>query len=242
MILRKTGMALKETGKFQEALSYMGQARAISGPFLAADPDDTRAGNDLLAVVENEAECFEDRAEGIFTEERMDRKADAAAALRTLSEARSLSEHLLQTQPGNTNWRSTLGLVLIRISQQQRRLQQADAAMKTAARGVAILKAVGKQQDAQGFDLDAVATGLTIVEPRQLRDPKLAVECAERMDESSHHQKPGFLLTLAHAYRAAGQLEKARAAAREGLGLLPSLTADTVPSRIRKLLQAELTE
>jgi tetratricopeptide (TPR) repeat protein len=241
-LFRKTGMALKEIGRYQEALSYMKQARAIQEPFLTADPNDTRAENDSLALVENEAECFEDRAEGIFAEKKSDSTADAADAIRTLSEARSLSEHLLQTQPGNANWRSTLGLVLIRISLQQQRLHQSRSALEKAARGVAILKAVAKQQDAKGSDLDAVATGLTIVEPKELRDPTLAVECAERMVESSHHQKPGFLLTLAHAYRAAGQPEKARTAAKEGLGLLPSLTADTVPSRIRKKLQAELSE
>ena len=60
------------------------------------------------------------------------------------------------------------------------------------------------------------------------------------MVEMSHHQKPGFLLTLVRAYRAAGQLEKASAAAKEGLALLPVQTPTTVPSRIRKQLQAEL--
>jgi tetratricopeptide (TPR) repeat protein len=234
-------MALKEIGKYQEALSYMERARAIAGPFVAKDPNDTRAANDFLALVENEAECFEERAEGIFAEKKINSKADAVDAIRILSEARSLSERLLQTQPGNANWRSTLGLVLVRISLQQKRLRLFDAARETASRGVAILKAVARQQDAQGFDLDAVATGLTIVEPEQFRDPKLAVECAERMVESNHHQKPGFLLTLAHAYRGIGQPEKARAAAKEGLALLPIMTADRVPSRIRKEL-SELAE
>ena len=238
-LLRKTGMALKEIGKYQEAISYMEQAKAIAGPFVAKDPNDTRAANDFLALMENEAECFEERAEGIFSEKKVDLKADTIDAIRTLSEARSLSEHLLLTQPRNANWRSTLGLVLVRLSLQQKRLRQFDAARETAARGVGILQAVAKQEDAQGFDLDSVATGLTIVEPEQFRDPKLAVECAERMVEKNHHQKPGFLLTLARAYRVAGQPEKARSAAKEGLSLLPRLTANTIPSRVRKKLQAE---
>jgi predicted Zn-dependent protease len=91
-------------------------------------------------------------------------------------------------------------------------------------------------------DLDAVATGLTLVIPTRLRDPQLAVECAERMVEMSHHQKPGFFLTLARAYRAAGQPEKAGEAAKEGLALLPAAAAATVPSRIRMQLQAELAQ
>jgi eukaryotic-like serine/threonine-protein kinase len=241
MILRKTGMALKEIGSYREALSFMEKARAIAEPLLNRDPSDTRAANDLLALMENEAQCFEERAAGVFPEKKVDSMADAGAAVRTLSEARALSERLLQTQPGNANWKSTLGLVLVRISLQQKAFRQFDAARETAARGVAILKEVAGQKDVQGFDLDSVATGLTIVEPRQFRDPNLGVACAERMVESSNHQKPGFLLSLARAYREAGQPGKARVAAEEGIKLLPTPAANTVPSRIRKQLLAELS-
>jgi tetratricopeptide (TPR) repeat protein len=223
-MIRKTGMALEAVGKYREALSYMEQAKAISLPFLAADPNDPRAGNDLLAISDNEAECFENRAQGVFTEEPANRTADAASALKSLSEARSRTEHLLQIEPDNVHWRSELGLLLIRISRQQRALHQTEGTLELATRGVAILKGVGKQPNAQGFDLDAVSTGLTMVMPVQLRDPHLAVEYAERMVDKSHHEKPGFLLTLARAYRAAGQPEKARAAAKEGLALLPTAT------------------
>ncbi len=236
--LRKYGMALKEAGRYREALSYLERAKAIQERFFAADPNDVRAGNDVMTVLENEAECFEDRAEGVFTEGRTDPMADAASALKTLSEARSVTEHLLQGEPDNINWESTLGLILIRMSEQQRALHRTQGTLELAARGAAILKAVGKKKDAQGFDLDQVATGLTMVMPVGLRDPGLAVECSERIVEMSHRRKPGFLLTLALAYRAAGQPAKARAAAKEGLSLLPA----AVPSRVRKQLQAELAQ
>jgi hypothetical protein len=127
------------------------------------------------------------------------------------------------------------------MSVQQSALHQPQKALESATKGVAILKAAGKRQNAPGFDLDAAATGLIIVMPARLREPSLAVEFAERMVEKSHHQKPGFLLTLAQAYRISGQPEKARATAWEGLALLPSAT-NTVPSRVRKQLQAELAE
>ncbi|HEY1206844.1 MAG: serine/threonine-protein kinase [Bryobacteraceae bacterium] len=237
-VLRKYGMALKEVGRYQEALSYLERVKPVSQGFLAADPNDARAGHDLMVILENEAECFEDRAEGVFTEERADRTADAASALKTLSEARSVTEHLLQIEPDNLHWRSTLGLLLIRTSLQQRALHRTQGTLELAARGVAILKAVGKQQNGFGYELDEVATGLTTVMPERLRDPPLAVEYAQRMVDMSHHRKPGFLLTLARAYRAAEQPEKARAAAAEGLALLPA----TARSRVRKQLQAELAE
>jgi tetratricopeptide (TPR) repeat protein len=219
-------MALKEAGEYQEALSYMEQVKPMTQRFLAADPNDTRAGNDLLAVLENEAECFEERGQG----------ADAISALTTLSEARLLLEHLLQIEPDNLHWRSTLGLVLIRMSLQQQALHRTEGTAELAAKGVAILKAAGKQPNAQGFDLDQVATGLVIVKPVQFRDPGFAVECAQRMVELSHHRKPAYLLTLAHAWRAAGHPDNARVTAIEGLALLPA----TAHSRVRKELQAEL--
>ena len=239
-LLSKNGLALKEVGRYREALTYLANAKGMDQPFLVADPSDIRAANDLLSILENEAECFEDRAEGVFIEGKTDRKADAASALRVLSEARSLTEHLLQPKPDNLYWRSTLGLLFVRMGIQQTTLHQTQEALESARKGLTILKAVAEEQNAQGFDLDAVATGLTKVMPARLRDPQLAVECAERMVKMSHHQKPGFLLTLARAYRAAGEFEKAHAAAKEGLALLPAITPKTVSSRIRNQLQAEL--
>jgi tetratricopeptide (TPR) repeat protein len=237
--LENNGVALKEVGRYKEALSYLEQARAIVQPFLAADPNDMRTTADLTEILEHEAECFEERAERVFTSEPADRTGDAANALKSLAEARSLHEHLLRIEPDHINSRSDLGLLLVRVSLQQGVLDRAQEALESATRGVAILKAVGRQPNAQGFDLDLVATGLTIVLPVQLRDPQFAVNSAERTVEMSHRREPNFLLTLARAYRAAGQAEKARAAAKEGLGLLPSATPATVPSRIRKQLQAE---
>jgi serine/threonine protein kinase len=241
-MIRKSGVALKEVGRYREALSYLEQVKTMLQPFFAADPNDTRAGNDLLATLDNEAECYEDRAQGVFTEEPANRTADAASALKSLSEARSLTEHLLRIEPDNVFLRSTLGLLLVRMSRQQQALHQTQGTLELAARGVAILKAVGKQPNVQGSELDAVSTGLTMVMPVQLREPQLAVEYAARMVDKSHREKPGFLLTLARACRAAGQPENARAAAKEGLALLPAATPATVPSRIRKQLQAELVE
>jgi len=239
-ILRKNALALKEVGRYQESISYMEQVKPMTEQFLAADPNDARAENDLLVVFENEAECFEDRANQVFTEGKVNPDVDAANALKHLSKALSLTEHLLQINPDNVYWRSTQGLLLIRMSLQQRALHETRAALESAAEGVAILKAVGRQQNAQGDELDAVATGLTIVMPERFRDPHLAVECAERMVNMSHHRKPGFLFTLARAYRIDGQLDKARATANEGLSLFPAAT--TLPSRIRKQLQKELGE
>jgi hypothetical protein len=67
----------------------------------------------------------------------------------------------------------------------------------------------------------------------------LAVACAERTVALSHRQLPSYLLTLAQAYRASGQIEKARATANEGLALLPALQPGSVKPKIRKLLEIQ---
>jgi hypothetical protein len=48
-----------------------------------------------------------------------------------------------------------------------------------------------------------------------------------------------LLPTLAQAYRAAGQIEKSRATAKEGLALLAPLQTGGAKPRLRKLLEIQ---
>lgn len=132
-----------------------------------------------------------------------------------------------------------LGSTLIRISLQQQVLDQPQGALERAAKGVALLKDVGRHKDAAGFELDNAANGLLIVQPPQLQDPGLAVGYAERMVELSGHRKPSYLLTLATAYYAAGQPGKGRAAALEGIALLPAPGPTVIPSRLALQLREQ---
>jgi hypothetical protein len=68
---------------------------------------------------------------------------------------------------------------------------------------------------------------------------QFAVSCAEREVAMSHGKMPFRLLTLAQAYRASGEIQKSRAAAKEGLALLPTLPPGSVKPNIRKLLEIE---
>jgi len=166
--------------------------------------------------------------------------ADAENALKVLSEQRSLLEEILLIEPHNGNWESKLGMVLIDIGRQQLARQRPKESMELARKGLAILKEVARRPDVQAYQLFDVATGLITVEPAELREPDLAVEYSDRIVEASSRHNPEFLLTLAEAYRAAGQSAKARAAAKEGLSLLPPETSVTVMSRVRKLLHKQI--
>jgi hypothetical protein len=55
----------------------------------------------------------------------------------------------------------------------------------------------------------------------------------------NHRQSPSELLILAEAYRAAGQIDKSRAAAEEGLALLSPFQPGSVKPNIRKLLEIQ---
>jgi hypothetical protein len=88
--------------------------------------------------------------------------------------------------------------------------------------------------------LDQAANAFLTAEPASLRNPQLAISCAEREVALSHGSMPSRLLTLAQAYRVSGQLEKSRATAKQGLALLPVLQPGSVKSNIRKLLENEM--
>jgi tetratricopeptide (TPR) repeat protein/predicted Ser/Thr protein kinase len=234
--------ALKEIGRYREALAALQQGAFISRELLAADPKNIRAVQDVEAGLSRQAECYQERAAGIFGEEGANRMSDAASALGVLSEQRSRLEEILRVEPHNANWESKLGVVLIDMGRQQRALQHPDGSMELAQKGIAILKEVASRPGAQSYQLFDAANGLITVEPAELREPALALKYAQRTVEMSSRRNPEFLLTLADAYRAAGQPARARAAAEEGLALLPPETSSTVMSRVRKLLHAQIDE
>jgi non-specific serine/threonine protein kinase/serine/threonine-protein kinase len=232
--------ALIEIGRYREALAVLEPGQVIYHELLAADPKNIRAVQDVEAGLSREAECYQERAAGIFAEAGANRMADAASALKVLSEQRSMLEEILRIEPHNANWESHLGIVLIDMSRQQRALRRPEGSLELARKGIATLKEVAQRPDVQAYQLFDAANGLITVEPATLREPALAVNYAERIVEMSSHHNPEFLLTLANAYRAAEQPAKARTAAREGLALLPPETSATVMSRVRKQLHQQM--
>jgi NifU-like protein involved in Fe-S cluster formation len=75
----------------------------------------------------------------------------------------------------------------------------------------------------------------TAKDSRGDRQTQLGLVDAYNDIELSRRKVPSMLLTLAQAYRAAGQIEKSRATAKEGLALLPG----SVKPRLRKLLEIQ---
>jgi serine/threonine protein kinase len=232
--------ALKEIGQYRAALAALAESLAIQESLLAADPNNLRAIQDVYAGLTRVAECYQERAAGIFSDPRANKLSDAASALAVLRQEQSLLEQIIRIDRTSHQWLPQLGLVLIDMGRQQRALHQPDGSVKLAQQGLALLREEGRRPDAKAFQLLDVVTGLITVEPPSLREPALAVQYAERMAQMTAHRNPEILLALSQAYSAAGQPAKASATAREGLALLPPETRATVPSRVRKLLKAQI--
>ena len=106
-----------------------------------------------------------------------------------------------------------------------------------SASGLATLKELAAKNPDSILILDSEVAALLTVKPLTLRDPQLAVACAQREVLLTKRTEQDVLLSLAQAYRSAGQFEQSRATATEGLALLLPLTAGTPASRTRKLLE-----
>lgn len=87
--------------------------------------------------------------------------------------------------------------------------------------------------------LYSVAHVYLYVKPSSLRDPQFALHCARRAVERSFGISPEMQLTLAQAYRAAGQIANGREAAQKGLAGLPAQRPNEPELRLRKLLEIE---
>jgi hypothetical protein len=110
-----------------------------------------------------------------------------------------------------------------------------------AATSIIELRKLASRPDASSEILYRAAFVMVSVLPSRLRDSRLAVQYAERLAASSHHQDPNSLLLLAEAYLEDGQVEKADATAHEGLSRLTQQPPGVPAVRCRVLLEYTLT-
>lgn len=239
---RKLGLALTETGDYPQALDAFKRARGAYDQFAAADPKDTRAQYDLVVELNNEALTYIDMLDPVLNPHQEGQQEHAKQAGELLERTIKTLEHLVALEPGRLNWATNLAYnkVLAGTLKQGQR-DHAEGAQQ-AASGLASLRACALEPDASIPALDMAASTLLTVRPARLRDSELALQFAERLVTLTHRRKPNFLLLLAQACHAAGQIEKARATAKEGLVLLPSTQPGVSKPRLRRLLELEARE
>jgi len=239
MLMRKRALALKELGAYAQAVPWFEKAFETQKQLVAVDPRDLRAVADVAVLLDDEASSYEDAANPALTAAPGDRRRNLLAAEGALEQAVAADEQLVKQDSGNEKWREDLAHQQVRLGTVREMLGPPGNSTALARKGLAVLKTLADQDQASLLTLDLAVSSTLSVEPRSLRDPKAAVVWAERGVALSHRRTPEWLLLLAQAYHTAGEIEKGRSAATEGLGLLPTLQPGATKPRIRKLLEME---
>jgi eukaryotic-like serine/threonine-protein kinase len=238
-LLRKKAMAMRELGEYSQAAPLLDQALTIQKQIAAADPKDTRSLFDVYVDLTQAAENYEDAADpALATDPRISRR-NLALAAPLLKQAESIALQLLKQNPSNDDWKASLADVQVRLGTIEQNLNTSDDSAALSAAGLATLKELTAKHGDSVLIFDMEAAALLNVKPQTLRDPAWAIACTQHEALLTKRKQPSVLLSVAQAYRSAGQIEKARAAASEGLALLPNVNAGAAMTRTRKLLQLE---
>lgn len=238
-LVRKKATAMRELGLYTQAIPLFAKALAIQEHISTADPNDSRSLFDVYVDLTQEAYDYEYAADPSLEPDPQKRRRESSLAEPLLKEAESVALQLVKQNPANDDWKAGLADVQVRLGTAERQLKSSGHADKLSASGLATLKELGAKHPDSPWMLNYEIAALLSIEPLALRDPKLAIACAEREALLTKRKQPGALLSVAQAYRAARQMEPARAAAKEGLALLPPLSAGAPMSRTRRLLEFE---
>jgi len=237
MLERKEADALSELGEFTQADAIFNRVIEAQGKLAAADTADLRARADLEVVLADDAVALQDAANPALVASQSDRARSLAASAKMWTRVVEITEKMLQQDSSNDNWKSVLADAEMHLGTTQALLHADGAAV--AAKGIAAMKELAKEQSASVMTLDQTASDFAHMEPVSLRDPQFAVSCAERAAAMSRRRRAPLLLTLAQAYGAAGQQDESRATANEALALLPPLPPGAAKGNLRRLLEIE---
>lgn len=238
-VVRKKATAMRELGEYAQAIPLFDQALAIQKQIAAADPNDNRSLFDVYVDLTQKAYDYEYAADPALEADPQKRRRDLALAIPLLKEAQSIAVQLLKQTPSNEDRKASLADVQVRLGTAETELQTSGDAEKLAATGLVTLTGLAAKHPDSVLMLDFAVAALLTVKPATLRDPKLAIVCAEREALLTKRKQPSALLSVAQAYRSAGLNKQARTAAHEGLALLPFVSASAPIPRTRKLLELE---
>jgi len=236
-LLENEAVALVQLQEFSRSIEIFHEAARIDQRLAAGDPQDWRALADLEDINNQEAAAFEAAADPALAVVPSERRRNLAAAEKLLIQVVSMMDRAVKRDPGNEGWKAIQADAQVRLGTIQSILRSSGAPGELARTGIASFRLLTKRDQASPIILNTAAKAFLKVEPDVLRDPQLAVACAERAVALSHRQTPSMLLTLAQAYCASGQIEKCKAMAHEGLALLPVLQPGSVKPNIRRLLE-----
>ncbi len=243
MMQRKEANALEMTGRYGESYGLYDQVRRAQQDLADQDPQDLRALSDLQVILNDEAGTYDDEAGDTLAPPQRTEKERHTYLIHgrdLYAQCVSLFDRMLKRDPTNANWRVQQAYAEVKVGSMSQQLHEAGDGASLSRKGMATLKELAAKPDASVMVLDYAFDAALIVEPVELRDPPFALACAEREVALGHRQIPSGFLALARSSRAAGQVGKAHAAAKDGLALLPAPRPGEGKGRIQKLLEAEL--
>ena len=238
-VLHREAIALNELGEYKKAIDLYREVLQSDQKWQAADPLDWRPYDDLISDLMDEANGYEYAADPDLAAAPEDRRRNLAAAADLFARALPLVEKVLRHEPSSDDWNETLAEVQVHMGAVRTGLgSPADGAVFIKT-GLASLKKLADRADSPPATLQETAQSFLLADAQAHEDSRLVVSFAERAVQLSHRQSPSMLLTLAQAYRAAGQSDKSRATAREALALLPAEQPGSAKPRLRKLLEIQ---
>jgi non-specific serine/threonine protein kinase/serine/threonine-protein kinase len=242
IVQRKQAAALSELGQYAQAAPLFEEAVQTFQHYAALDakgPIDVHAAGDLKRALLDEATGYEYAADPQLAARPADRRINLLKAEQIYERAAAILAKIVQQEPLNQDWKVEAAWLQVRIASLQQILHTGANAEGQSKAALSILKSIAEKDKASSMVLDRSVTAILNVEPDSLREPKLAVAWSERGVALTHRKVATWMLSLAQAYRASGQTEKARATAKEGLALLPNPQPGDPKSWIRKLLEYE---
>jgi tetratricopeptide (TPR) repeat protein len=238
-LLQDEADVLVDLGEYSEAHALYAQVAETVQHLTALDPLDLRALFDLQTVLNQQAIAYETAADPDLSVTPADRRGNLAAAEKLMTQEIAVLQKMIKQDPSNEEYAPVLANTQVHLGTARAILHISADAAAISKTGIASLKSLAAQDQASPTILNQAADDLLMVEPASLREPITAVSYAGRAVALTHGKAPSMLLTLAQAYRAAGQVEKSRATAKEGLALLPALQPGSVKPNVRKRLEKE---
>ncbi|MGA3373084.1 MAG: serine/threonine-protein kinase [Terracidiphilus sp.] len=239
MLTLDEARALVDLGRYSEANELLAQSIQALQRLVAADPQDLRALGDLNSGLTQASYDYVAEADPALALPAGDRRQALTSAEKSLTEEIVVTEKLMKQAGGQEQWGPFLADAQLELGSIQSMLHREGNLVERVKKGLAIFRDLVKKDWNSPSILDDAAQDFLYAEPASLKDPKLAVSCAERAVALSYRRVPSKLLTLAQAYRATGQPKKSRAVAKEGLALLTPLPPGSAKPRIQKLLEIQ---
>jgi hypothetical protein len=237
-LLRKQGVAYSALGDDSLAFESLAEAEKIYRDLAAKDTKDLRAEEDLGILLQDEADAYANAANPAFEgdparlhgflKQEEGKLVEAVAIFTRISSLKTEAE-----------WVGAQNYLQVRAGSVEKSLFGHSRSEALTRKALAQLKSLAQVPQASGMRLSQVSEAFRIAEPKTLRDTGFAIQCARRAAEAAAGKSPARQLDLAQAYRAAGQIDKSRAAAREGLALLLPMPPQSVKPKMRKLLEIQ---